>query len=313
MHISRLDLNLLRLFAAVYSAGSVSRAASVLNLSQPAVSHALNRLRDQIGDPLFVRRGQGLAPTATAHKLIEPIRKALREIEVAIGNVRDFDPALADMRFHMGFNALIEEPIFSAIAGAIMPYAPGIGLESVRYTRSDMAMALASAQLDAIVDVELPVPEGVHCRTIWSGTIVALAAADHPFFHGGREVTLDDYMAARHIIVSTRPRGTSLEDIALARVTEQQRTVAARCQLVSSALQLLRQSDLVLTVATGFIDEAKLGPDVRIFAFPVTMPPVAIQLYWHANSDVDQAHLWFRERIFEQFASRTGAGLAPAW
>ena len=109
MHNSRFDLNLFRVFEAVYSGGGVSRAAEVLNRTQPAVSHALNRLRDQIGDPLFVRFGQGLVPTPAAHKLIGPVRKALRDIELAVKTVESFDPSNADMRFRIGFNALMEE------------------------------------------------------------------------------------------------------------------------------------------------------------------------------------------------------------
>lgn len=308
----RLDLNLLRLFEAIYSGGGVSRAAEVLNLTQPAVSHALNRLRDQLGDPLFVRLGQGLTPTATAHKLIGPIRKALGDIELAVKNVQNFDPAHADMRFRIGFNALMEEPLFPVIAAGVMAQAPGIGLESVRYVRSEMAVALASSQLNAVIDIDMPVAEAIHCQKIWSGRIIAIAGAHHPVFaKQGQGVSMDDYMAMRHVVVSTRPRGASIEDIALARETIRHRTIAARCQLIGSALDLVRQSDLVLTVAAAFVDEARLGADLRVFSLPLDLPLITVQLYWHASNDADQAHIWLRQRISEMLArNQLGEGKA---
>jgi len=177
----RVDFNLFRVFAAIYTNGGVSAAAEVLHLTQPAVSHALARLRDQLGDPLFVRLGQGMVPTPVAHKLIGPVRKALGEIEQAVKAIETFDPALAAMQFRIGFSALMEAALFPRIVCEILPKAPGIRVEAVRYNRADMAMALASSQLNAVIDIEMANPgEMIHSRRLASGRIVGVARRDHP-------------------------------------------------------------------------------------------------------------------------------------
>ena len=298
MHVSRFDLNLLRLFEAVYSGGGVTRAAEMLNLTQPAVSHALNRLRDQVGDPLFVRLGQGLTPTPAAHRLIGPVRRSLGEIDRAVKDIESFDVARADTRFRLGFNALMEEPLFPIIASTVIAEASGVRLESVRYDRSDIAVALASSQLDAVVDIEMPTGEMIQNQKIASGSLIAIARADHPIFAEGRgAVSLDEYMALRHVAVSTRPRGPSFEDISITRSTTFRRNIAARCQMISSALQLVRQTDLVMTVAAPFINRSNLGDGLRVFCPPLELPEANIHLYWHASNDTDRAHLWLRQTI----------------
>lgn len=294
----RMDFNLFRVFDAIYTTGGVSAAADVLHLTQPAVSHALARLRDQLGDPLFVRLGQGMTPTPAAHKLIGPVRKGLREIENAVMSIETFDPAHADLHFRIGFNALMENSLLPRIVGEILPLAPGVRLESVRYDRQDMAMALASTRLNAVIDIEMTNPgEMIHSQRLVSGKIIAVARRGHPALSRGGSVSLQDYMELRHVAVSTRPQGISFEDIVIARSTTEARKIATRCQLIGSALRLVRQTDLVLTLASPFIDEAILEPDLATFVVPVPTPDVNIYLFWHANSDADQAHAWLRQTI----------------
>ena len=303
MHDNRLDLNLLRVFEAIHQAGSVTRAAEALNLSQPAVSHALKRLRTHLQDPLFVRFGQGLIPTPAAHQLVEPVRRALLAIESAMNNVGHFDPATATMCFRIGFNAQMEESQFPAIVGAVMRHAPGIRVESVRYERTEMAILLASSQIDAVVDVELPAGEMVHSRKISARSIVGVARVDHPIFEGrGEGPSLDTYMGLRHVTVSTRPRGASFEDAVIARFTTRHRIIAARCQSTSAALQLVAKSELVTTVPVSDGEDGNLAQGLRTFRLPLDMPPINSHLYWHAGSDADQAHIWMRQTIFAALA-----------
>jgi DNA-binding transcriptional LysR family regulator len=312
MHIThdmRVDFNLFRVFAAIYTNGGVSAAAEVLHLTQPAVSHALARLRDQLGDPLFVRLGQGMVPTPVAHKLIGPVRKALGEIEQAVKAIESFDPALAAMQFRIGFNALMEAALFPRIVCEILPKAPGIRVEAVRYNRADMAMALASSQLNAVIDIEMANPgEMIHSRRLASGRIVGVARRDHPVVTGKAPVSLDDYMALGHIAVSTRPQGATFEDILIARSTTRTRRIAARCQLIGSALQLVRETDLVLTLASPFIDAASLENGLTLFDIPVETGEISICLYWHASNDSDASQIWLRECVLKSINFSTSPG-----
>jgi DNA-binding transcriptional LysR family regulator len=301
----RVDLNLLRVFDAVYATGSVSAAAIQLNLTQPAVSHALNRLRLQLRDPLFLRKGQGMAPTPAAHKLVGPVRKGLRDLELAVNLVDDFDPMKAQLQFRIGANALMESALLPRVAAAVLRYAPGIGIESVRYERRTMAQALASAQLDAVIDVEVNAgSDAIHGRRLAGGALVGIARSNHPLFRRRRNITVEQYMALRHVAVSTRPQGPSFEDIVISRTLTSSRSIAVRCQLLETAFRLVLETDLVLTLATPFVEPTLLAEGLRIFRLPFETPQVGIHLYWHASSDGDHAHAWMRDTL-------SGA-LAPA-
>jgi DNA-binding transcriptional LysR family regulator len=222
--MARIDYNLFRVFDAVYTTGGVSSAAEVLHLTQPAISHARWRLREQVKDPLFVRLGQGMVPTPAAHKLIGPVRKGLREIEQAVMAIESFDPAHAVLHFRIGFNALMESALLPRIVKAMLLRARhprGGGAPD----RQDMAMALASAQLNAVIDIEMTgTGEMIHSQRLVSGRIVAVARRDHPLF-AQQAITLADYGAA--------PRGgfhpaagRLFEDMVIARTTTQARHIA---------------------------------------------------------------------------------------
>jgi DNA-binding transcriptional LysR family regulator len=299
----RVDLNLLRVFDAVYATGSVSAAAIQLNLTQSAVSHALNRLRLQLRDPLFFRKGQGMAPTPAAHKLVGPVRKSLRDLELAVSLVEDFDPMLAQMHFRIGINSLMESALLPRVAAAVVRFAPGIRIESVRYERREMAQALASSQLDAVIDVEVNVgSDMIHGRRLAGGGLVGIARKNHALFRRRRRISVEQYMALRHVTVSTRPQGAAFEDIVISRTLTASRSIAVRCQLLETAFRLIRETDLVLAVATPFVDATMLGRGLKVFQLPFETPQVGIHLYWHANRDGDHAHAWMRDAL---------AGLLP--
>jgi len=294
----RIDLNLLRVFDAIYSTGSASAAAIQLHLTQPAVSHALNRLRLQLKDPLFLRQGQGLAATPAAHKLIGPVRKGLRDLELAVNLIDDFDPMKAQLQFRIGVNALMESALLPRVAAAVVKFAPGIRIESVRYERRAMAQALASSQLDAVIDIEINAgTDTIHGRRLATGALVGIARKDHALFRRRRNISVDQYMALRHVTVSTRPQGPSFEDIVISRTLTTSRSIAVRCQLLETAFRLVRETDLVLTLATPFVDATMLAEGLKTFPLPFETPQVGIHLYWHASSDGDRAHIWMRDAL----------------
>ena len=114
--LPRLDLNLLQIFDAIYTKGGVSAAASHLNLSQPAISHALAKLRAMLDDPLFIRQGNRLVPTGTARAVAEPIHTALRELVAALDGAGSFDPAQSTREFRIGIRLAGEMSRFPALA-----------------------------------------------------------------------------------------------------------------------------------------------------------------------------------------------------
>lgn len=296
MHISRTDLNLLVIFNAIYTQGGVTKAANVLNLTQPTISHALARLRERVNDPLFVRHGQKLVPTPAAHKIIEPIRNALQTIETTLADLEGFNPATAQLTFTIGIHPLMEEMFFSQLVDNLQQLAPSVGISSALLDRRDIEADLSSGVLNAAIDVFLPLSNTILREKISTSSVVVVARKDHPAF--SNKLTLKSYLASKHIIVSSRRQGQGPEDIALAR-SGQSRNIAVRCQHISTAMQIVTNTDLLLTMAETYAQRANVLHGHQLVAAPFETPKIDTYLYWHSNSDHDQANSWLRKTIAE--------------
>ena len=292
--MQRADLNLLVIFEAIYTQGGVTRAAEVLHLTQPTISHALARLREWIGDPLFVRHGQRLVPTPVAHKMIAPVRRALQTIDTTLGELKEFDPGSARMAFSLGLHPLMENTIYFPLVRAVRAQAPFVSISSVHFERRNLEADLSSGALNAAVDVFLPVPDTICKQHILQTGTVVIARRGHPGIDG--ELDLEAYLALEHIVVSLRRQGGGPEDVALAR-EGRTRNVVARCQHINTALRIVATSDLVLTMSDTFANHASALFDNRVYPAPFATPPVDAYLYWHANSEADQANQWLRAQI----------------
>src|ERR1700722_15101084 len=135
VHISRIDLNLLAVFDTIYAEGSITRASRRLNLSQPAISHALGRLRQMIDDPLFTRHGRLMMPTPLARRVIEPVRQSLRTIEATFTKRDPFAPATAVKHFTVGTRDVLEAAVLGTLMRNVTVAAPRITVSSIRAER----------------------------------------------------------------------------------------------------------------------------------------------------------------------------------
>lgn len=299
MHISRTDLNLFVVFDAIYSQGGVTRAAEMLNLTQPTISHALRRLRQRVDDPLFVRHGQKLVPTTLAHKMIVPVREALQLFEQTLGDLEGFDPTRAKMKFSVGMRSLMENTFFLPLALLLSQRAPAVTLSSCHYERDTLEADLSSGRLNAAIDVFLPLSSAIKRKHLSSSPSVVVARKGHPAISNGFNV--ERYLALDHIIVTSRPHGFGPEDIALSRDGKSRR-IAVRCQQINTAMRMVSRSDLVLTMAETFARRSNETFGNQILPSPFVAPEIDTYLYWHVNSEGDQANIWFRNMIEESVA-----------
>lgn len=294
MHISRTDLNLFVVFEAIYSQGGVTRAADALNLSQPTISHALARLRERVNDPLFVRHGQKLLPTPVAQAMIGRVREALKLFERTLGEIDGFDPATANMSFTLGMRSLMESTYFLPLLTAMGSSAPGVQVASSAFDRRRLEPSLASGELNAVIDVFLPLSAEIRREHLdWSPTVV-VARRGHP---DAREaLSLESYLGADHVLVTSRLHGLGPEDVALAREGRRRR-IRARCQQINTAMRMVASSDILLTVSETFARRANLSFDNLILPAPFQTEGIDTFLYWHENADADPANRWFRRMI----------------
>lgn len=300
INLSRIDLNLFVVFDAIYTQGGITRASDILSLSQPAVSHALRRLRELVGEPLFVRHGNTLRPTPLAHELITPVRRALGDIEGSLNGLSVFDPETSKREFRIGIRHLVETTAIPALVGEIKDEAPGIRVAAVHHDRGEFQAQLATGALDGVIDVLVPLAHNVQHRHLSGGRMVVMARKGHPAVQGA--LTLDAYLAQEHILTSSRPSGPAPEDRALSRLSLQ-RDIKLRCQHYWTASKVVHDTDLLLTMPEHYAQTANAAFNNQIVPFPIESPAKDLFLYWHASRENDPTNRWLRERIVRSFPS----------
>ena len=275
LHISRVDLNLFVVFETIHAEGGITRAAEKLHLSQPAISHALSRLREMFGDPLFVRQGQSMIPTPLARNLVEPVRQALRALEGTLNESGPFDPAHSHRRFVLGLRAELEAVLLPPLVAKVSAAAPFVELSAVRLDRRRLEADLASGALDAAVDVLVSGSGALRQSRLGTDSLVVVVRRGHPKAAGAPE--LEDYLRWDHVLVSSRRRGASLEDVALQKLGAQ-RHVTLRCQQYFAAFRVVAETDtqtsgkcwlkwvatLPLPTAVGPASTVSLGVSVKL-------------------------------------------------
>ena len=298
MHISKVDLNLFSVFEAIYTEGSVTRASQKLYLTQPAISHALNRLRTLFDDPLFVRQGHTMVSTPLARSIIEPVRLALRGLEVTLSDSGRFDPAIASKQFTLALRDVLESTVLPPLLSSITQQAPMIDLAAIQVERRELVSELAAGTVDAAIDVLLPLPNEIRRQKISQDTTVVMARKDHPLIQG--KLDLETYLQAEHILASSRRKGPGLEDFELSRLGLQRR-IRLRCQHYFAACRVTSQTDLLLTMPEAYARIANEQFGNQIFPLPLPMPSWDVYLYWHQNVENDAANRWLRDQVMLAF------------
>ena len=294
MQLSRIDLNLFTVFDAIYREGGITAAAKRLHLSQPAISHALARLRELLDDPLFERRGNDMVPTPTARALAATIASSLSSIEDTINRAGHFDPATSQRRFTIAVRDSHERSFLPALVAELGREAPGLDVAVVRIERSNLEEDLLSGELDVAVDVALSTSADVRRERLGTESLVVLARQGHPSIGGTLE--RETYFAMEHVLVTGRRHGGGFEDIALNRLGLSRR-VRVRCQQYAAAAEVVSQSDMLATLPRMQATLANRRTNNQVLPFPVDIPQMEHFLYWHANVDGDKANRWFRERV----------------
>jgi DNA-binding transcriptional LysR family regulator len=293
MSMSRIDLNLFTVFDAIYREGGITAASKYLHLSQPAVSHALSRLRELLRDPLFERQGNAMVPTPRARALAGTISSSLGSLEQLLSREAQFDPADAQRSFVIATREA-HEAAFLPELGRTLSDRPGIDFAAVRIERRDLEDDLQSGEIDLALDVGLPLPAEIKRERVSSVPLSVLARRDHPQVQGA--IDLDTYLALEHVLVTGRRHGGGFEDLALARLNSMRR-VRVRCQLHAAANELVRCSDLLLTLPRSDAEHLSERSGNQLLGFPVEVASFELFLYWHSNVDEDAGNHWFRGQV----------------
>jgi DNA-binding transcriptional LysR family regulator len=294
MHLSRIDLNLFTVFDAIYREGGITAASKRLHLSQPAVSHALGRLRELLDDPLFERHGNEMTPTPLARTLAVTISDSLHSLEQMMHRAGRFDPANSQRLFTIAVRESQESAFLPALIERIAKDAPNIDLAAVRIERRDLEDDLHSGDIDFAIDVGLPVSAELRREQVSAAPIVVLARKDHPVVRG--TLDLDTYLSQEHVLVTGRRRGHGYEDVALAKLGLTRR-IRARCQQHAAACDIVSRTDLLATLSRKNAELVNREAHNQVLAFPTELAPLDSYLYWHARSEDDPACRWLKELL----------------
>jgi len=298
VHLSRIDLNLFVVFDTIYTEGGITPASKRLSLTQPAISHALGRLRDLFDDPLFIRQGRAMIPTPLARKMIDPVRQSLQGFEATLKRVDRFDPATARKHFTVGMRDVRELTVLPNLLRTVTRAAPYIDIAVVRAERKQLETELAAGTLDAAIDVRLALSDEVRRQLINAERLVVVARPRHPTVKEGLD--LETYLSQEHILVSSRRRGFGVEDYELSRQGLKRR-IRLRCQHHFAACRVVSETDLILTMAERYARIVNRLFRNRVLPFPLEVPDYDAYLYWHANADADPANRWLRGLLISAF------------
>lgn len=291
----KIDLNLFVVFDAIYCEGNLTKAASVLNLSQPAVSHSLGKLRTYFDDPLFIRQGNEMRPTPVAKNVVADVREALHQLRLCLIQSRQFEPMTSRKHFTISLLGSLEAAYLPPLMQSLMKESPHINLKSnKRVNRSELENKLASGDIDLAIDTLVPVSNNIFHEQLEQDQYVVVASKNHPAMSQGLD--LKTYLSLEHILVSSRSSGPGLEDFELSRLGLH-RKIALRCQHALAACMIIMSSEKVLTLPRKAAEMYSEMLDISIFPMPVNLPSLDIHLYWHANVDKEPANKWLRNKM----------------
>lgn len=292
MNLNRIDLNLFGVFDAIYTAGSLTKAADVLCITQPAVSNSLARLREMLNDPLFVRTGHSMTPTPVAQNIIGPAREALGLLRKSVQESHTFEPSTAQKAFNFASRDLLEVSIMPRLMALLQNRAPNITLTNYEIARTNVVSSMASGSLDFFADASTFTDPHLLKQKIASDRFVVLARKNHPLLKNGLD--LDTFLKLGHINVSHRKKGAGPIDIELDKMGKKRKEVM-RGQHFLTVPSTIVKTDLIACLPYHLAKHY----DLAIYEMPFEIPPVEYYLYWHVSADHDLAHIWLREQIME--------------
>jgi DNA-binding transcriptional LysR family regulator len=287
-----IDLNRLVIFDAVLRDRSVSRAAARLNMSQPAVSHALARLRAMLRDELFIRGPDGMEPTPFAEALAGPVRENLDGLRTALERGAEFVPASAERRFVIALNNHAALVIGASLAASVMAQAPGVSLDLRPSGTLDLAEKLDHGELDLAIGAFAAPAERFVDERLFEDRFAAVLRQNHPEIAGAASLSIETLARLPHLVLSSTGESTDFVDAALAQ-RGLHRRVAVSAPLLAAA-EMLAHSDMVAVMTARSAHAFARVTPLNVVALPFASPAITTAMLWHRRRNDLAAHRWLR-------------------
>jgi DNA-binding transcriptional LysR family regulator len=295
MNIRNKDLNLLAIFVAIGEELNLSRASGRLGLSQPALSHALSRLREQFADPLFVRGQRGLLATPKVGILLPQIRTVLAQAERLYGPGEDLDLKSLKRRVVIASTAYFEAIALVRFVKRAQKLAPGLQLETRSLSGGFPKGELESGEFDlAIAAYFDEVPESFALQTVFTDRFVCICSKKNMYRQTTQ--TTADYLNARHLQIEVPPGVFAPVDQYL-KAKKKRREILLRVGNFLTPPDILNQSDLLLTCPLSLAETYREMFPLIICELPFWLPPITTKMVWHEKNRYDSFHRWLRDSV----------------
>ena len=304
MNISKIDLNLLIYLDVLLREKNVTRAASQLNITQPAMSNGLKRLRTLFNDPILVRTSDGMVPTERARALGPSIRKILLELEEALQGEEEFNELKSQRVFRIMASDYAASTLIPKLLRALNEVAPNITLDIM--TPSDVTFHdVEAGKIDMAINRFDELPQSFHQKAIWRDSFSCLLNADSPLVS---KFNLNSYLGAKHVWVSKTGFGVGVGmdpkdvqklcwvDEALARLGKK-RDIKVFTRNYHVAMQLAYEDNLIATLPTKAAMLHKNDSNYTIIKPPFDIPEIELKMIWSPLLHHDASHIWFRQLV----------------
>lgn len=297
-----MDLNLLKVFCALYTKHNASEAGKSLGLSQPAVSHALQRLRETLGDPLFLRASHGLTPTPRAQELGPLITKLMFDLENQLGP-KTFDPSKDSAEFRIKSTDYFEQAVLPSFISVLRQDAP-----LVKVIGQSTQGILPKEDLEkGLIDIAVAgffgsLPNGLYQQKLFDDKLVGLCRNRHPLL---KNPSLIEFLKYEHGIISPEGKLSGTIDKVLG-LKNKQRNVVLSFSSFMPAGWILQDSDLLMAMPARLAQQLTKVLPLNTFEIPLELPPIQIVQVWHESVHLSPRHQWMRKKIYDvcQFKSK---------
>lgn len=313
MNISKIDLNLLIYLDVLLREKNVTRAASQLNITQPAMSNGLKRLRTLFNDPILVRTSDGMAPTERARALAPSIRKILLELEEALQGEEEFNELNSQRVFRIMASDYAASTLIPTLLTLLNKVAPNITLDIM--TPSDVTFHdVEAGKIDMAINRFDELPQSFHQKAIWRDSFSCLVSADNPVVS---KFNLNAYLNNKHVWVSKTGFGVGVGmdpkdvqklgwvDEALARLGKK-RDIKVFTRNYHVAMQLAYEDNLIATLPTKAAELHKDDANFTIIKPPFEIPDIELKMIWSPLLHHDASHVWFRQLVIAAAQKKQG-------
>lgn len=300
MELKDLDLNLLVIFQQLLQERRVSSVAVNLGLTQPTVSNALNRLRQQLGDDLFLRTSKGMEPTAYAMQLAEPISYALSALQETLNQRTRFEPGTSQRKFIVGMSDIGEIYFLPRLMELLAEVAPGISLSTIRTTGANLADDMEAGRIDLAIGWLPHLKSGFFQRRLFVQDHVCMFRRGHSLDKASR-LTKKEFEAAEHVVVSAAGTGHATVDNSIEKLGVKRKVVLTVPHFVAVG-HILAATDMVATVPERFARHCVEPFGLKYATLPLKLPEIGINLFWHSRFHKEPGNQWLRSLVFDHFS-----------